>query len=230
MKSVIIFGLLLLVVASVFLNVVPPLTVSAQGSPYSFQWWYNQQQVYDTTTTTTDNDDSDDDDGERLDKRLCSNSGIWNGKECIISDPVEKAAYEDAVCDDPKNTKKYASICDKEDEDKVYKDFEKQYREQHPEYYPKAIEPDNPAEEKSDRVSGVASQAQEEQEKKLHDTKAPSLKSLEGKNFDDVVKHDDKNDNDNDNDNDEEDEDNNDDNDDNDSNDDGGSSAEDDKS
>lgn len=70
MKALIIFGLLL---ASVFLNGVPPLTVSAQDNPYSFHWWYNQQQVYDTATSSDDDSDSSD----RLDKKLCSNSGVW---------------------------------------------------------------------------------------------------------------------------------------------------------
>ena len=197
-KYTILFGLLLVV--GMFLNVVSPLTVSAQDSPYSFGWWYKQQ-VYDTVTTDDDDDNNKDSNNDRLDKKLCANSGVWNGKECIISDPVEKAAYEDAVCDDPKDTKKYTSVCggggSDKDDDKIYKDFEKQYKKQHPEFYPKS---ENPAEEKSDRVSGIASQVQEEQEKKLHDTTAPSLKSLEGKNFDDVVKHNDDKDDNNDND------------------------------
>jgi hypothetical protein len=44
-------------------------------------------------------------------KELCSEyDGEWDNGKCIIKDDEDKADYEDDLCDDPKDTKKYKKI------------------------------------------------------------------------------------------------------------------------
>ena len=50
------------------------------------------------------------------DEEICSNyDGEWNDKKnkCEIGDDEEKAAYEDALCDDPKDSEKF-EVCQSE--------------------------------------------------------------------------------------------------------------------
>lgn len=122
MNKQIIFGLLLV---GVLLNVVPPLQIAAaeeeDNNPYTMQWWYQARKTFmqpeplDKGVQHNDGDDDDNDDNdssdERLDKKYCASPGYWNGQKCVIDDPEEKAAYEDAVCDEPKDTKKYKDVC-----------------------------------------------------------------------------------------------------------------------
>ena len=57
------------------------------------------------------------------DEKICSNyDGEWNDNKnkCEIEDDEERAAYEDALCDDPKDSEKF-EVCQSEkgsDEDK----------------------------------------------------------------------------------------------------------------
>lgn len=45
-------------------------------------------------------------------KELCSEyDGEWNNGKCKIKDDGDKADYEDDLCDNPKDTKKYKKIC-----------------------------------------------------------------------------------------------------------------------
>ena len=45
-------------------------------------------------------------------KEYCSDyGGEWNNGKCKIEDKEDKADYEDDVCDDPKDSKKYKKIC-----------------------------------------------------------------------------------------------------------------------
>jgi hypothetical protein len=118
MNKIITIGLLLF---SVFLMIIPlTSSVDAQSdkdNPYSFHWWYSNQQhpdeyiPLDPDTYDYANDNKYDKIEIREDVRYCANSGQWDGEKCIIDDPEEQAAYEDAVCDDPKNTEKYAKLC-----------------------------------------------------------------------------------------------------------------------
>ena len=43
-------------------------------------------------------------------KERCSDYGEWNSGKCKIEDNEYKADYEDDVCDDPKDTKKYKNM------------------------------------------------------------------------------------------------------------------------
>jgi hypothetical protein len=43
---------------------------------------------------------------------LCSQyDGEWNNGKCKIKNDKDKTDYEDELCDDPKDTKKYPKIC-----------------------------------------------------------------------------------------------------------------------
>jgi hypothetical protein len=43
---------------------------------------------------------------------LCSQyDGEWNNGKCKIKNDEDKTDYEDELCDDAKDTKKYAKIC-----------------------------------------------------------------------------------------------------------------------
>jgi hypothetical protein len=45
-------------------------------------------------------------------KDLCSQyDGEWNNGKCKIKNEDDKTDYEDELCDDPKDTKKYVKIC-----------------------------------------------------------------------------------------------------------------------
>ena len=45
-------------------------------------------------------------------KDLCSQyDGEWNNGKCKIKNDEDKTDYEDELCDDPKDTKKYPKIC-----------------------------------------------------------------------------------------------------------------------
>lgn len=45
-------------------------------------------------------------------KDLCSQyDGDWNNGKCKIKKNEDKTYYEDELCDDAKDTKKYANIC-----------------------------------------------------------------------------------------------------------------------
>jgi hypothetical protein len=45
-------------------------------------------------------------------KELCSEyDGEWDNGKCKIKDDEGKVDYEDDLCDDPKDTKKYKKIC-----------------------------------------------------------------------------------------------------------------------
>ena len=45
-------------------------------------------------------------------KDLCSQyDGQWNNGKCKIKNDEDKTDYEDELCDDPKDTKKYSKIC-----------------------------------------------------------------------------------------------------------------------
>jgi hypothetical protein len=45
-------------------------------------------------------------------KDLCSQyDGEWNNGKCKIKNDDDKTDYEDELCDDPKDTEKYAKIC-----------------------------------------------------------------------------------------------------------------------
>ncbi len=37
--------------------------------------------------------------------------GEWNNGKCKIKNDEDKTDYEDELCDDPKDTKKYPKIC-----------------------------------------------------------------------------------------------------------------------
>lgn len=51
-------------------------------------------------------------------KELCSEyDGEWNNGKCKIKDDEEKADYEDDLCDDPKDNKKYKKICKSDSDD-----------------------------------------------------------------------------------------------------------------
>jgi len=43
---------------------------------------------------------------------LCSQyDGEWNNGKCKIKNDEDKTDYEDELCDDAKDTKKYSKIC-----------------------------------------------------------------------------------------------------------------------
>ena len=45
-------------------------------------------------------------------KDLCSQyDGEWNNGKCKIKNDEDKTDYEDELCDDAKDTKKYPKIC-----------------------------------------------------------------------------------------------------------------------
>ena len=45
-------------------------------------------------------------------KYLCSQYGCeWNNGKCKIKNDEDKTDYEDELCDDAKDTKKYSKIC-----------------------------------------------------------------------------------------------------------------------
>jgi hypothetical protein len=45
-------------------------------------------------------------------KNLCSQyDGEWNNGKCKIKNDEDKTDYEDELCDDAKDTKKYPKIC-----------------------------------------------------------------------------------------------------------------------
>ena len=45
-------------------------------------------------------------------KDLCSQyDGEWNNGKCKLKNNDDKTDYEDELCDDPKDTEKYAKIC-----------------------------------------------------------------------------------------------------------------------
>ena len=45
-------------------------------------------------------------------KDLCSQyDGEWNNGKCKLKNDEDKTAYEDELCDDAKDTEKYAKIC-----------------------------------------------------------------------------------------------------------------------
>ncbi len=51
-------------------------------------------------------------------KELCSEyDGEWDNGKCKIKDDEDKADYEDDLCDDPKDTKKYKKICKSDSDD-----------------------------------------------------------------------------------------------------------------
>ena len=54
-------------------------------------------------------------------KDLCSQyDGEWNNGKCKIKNDEDKTDYEDELCDDPKDTKKYPKIC-KDNSDQLNK-------------------------------------------------------------------------------------------------------------
>lgn len=64
------------------------------------------------TTAYSDSDSKDEGKYDKL-KEICSNygDGKWKDGECKISDIEERGAYEDYVCDHPRERIPYDEIC-----------------------------------------------------------------------------------------------------------------------